>query len=322
LASGASSVEIERQLLVARATVSRVAERFAREGMAGLFDHRVCNGRSKVTAAVLRRLEELLDRYPSDFGWRRPTWTRELLALQLAEDTGVRLSAGHVGRLLQSIGARWKRGRPVVRCPWPRARREERLAQIERVVAKLPTNEVAFYTDEMDIHLNPRIGPDWTRRGRQKLVVTPGRNRKGYVAGALDTRTGDLRWVFGDRKNSDLFIAQIRDLVRRYRGYRRIHLIVDNYIIHDSRRTQAALKMLGGRVVLHFLPPYCPQHNPIERVWKQVHDNTTRNHRCRNLPALLREVGDCLRALTPFPGSRASLRRTATDDVAELRMAI
>lgn len=322
LNEGASSVEIEQQLLVARATVSRVAARFVRDRLAGLFDHRVCNGRSKVTAEVLRRLEELLDCYPSDFGWRRPTWTRELLARQLEEDTGVKLSPGHVGRLLHSIGARWKRPKPVVRCPWPRAQRKERLAEIERLVNKLPKSEVAFYTDEMDVHLNPRIGPDWMRRGRQKLVVTPGQNRKAYVAGALHTRTGELRWVFGERKNSDLFVAQLRDLVRRYRAYRRIHLIVDNYCIHDSRRTRAAVTMLGGKVVLHFLPPYCPDSNPIEHVWKQLHDNATRNHRCPDLPGLLTEVDDCLHALSPFPGSRASLRRSATRHVAESAAAI
>lgn len=322
LSEGASSVDIEQQLLVARATVSRVAGRFQREKLAGLFDHRVCNGRSKVTPVVLARLEQLLDCYPSDFGWRRPTWTRELLARQLEEDTGVHLSTGHVGRLLRSIGARWKRPKPVVKCPWPRAQRKRRLAEIEHLVKNLPANEVAFYTDEMDVHLNPRIGPDWMHRGRQKLVVTPGQNRKAYVAGALHTRSGELRWVFGTRKNSDLFVAQIRDLLRRYRAYRRIHLIVDNYCIHDSRQTRAAVKMIGGKIVLHFLPPYCPDHNPIEHVWKQLHDNTTRNHRCPDLPALLTDVDDCLHALSPFPGSKASLRRAPRRRVAESAAAI
>jgi len=37
----------------------------------------------------------------------------------------------------------------------------------------------------------------------------------------------------------------------------RIHLIVDNYGIHSARATLRALEELGGRIVLHFLPPYC-----------------------------------------------------------------
>jgi transposase len=31
--------------------------------------------------------------------------------------------------------------------------------------------------------------------------------------------------------------------------------------------------------VLHFLPPYCPDDNRIERLWKDLHDNVTRNHK-------------------------------------------
>jgi transposase len=45
---------------------------------------------------------------------------------------------------------------------------------------------------------------------------------------------------------------------------------------------------LGGRVVLHFLPPYCPDENRIERVWLQVHANVTRNHRCPDMERLMR----------------------------------
>ena len=67
----------------------------------------------------------------------------------------------------------------------------------------------------------------------------------------------------------------------------RIHLVVDNYVIHKSRLTERALRDLGGRIVLHFLPPYCPDHNRIERVWLDLHANVTRNHRCTTLNALL-----------------------------------
>ena len=47
---------------------------------------------------------------------------------------------------------------------------------------------------------------------------------------------------------------------------------------------------LAGKVKLHFLPPYCPDHNKIERVWKDLHANVTRNHRCRGINHLMREV--------------------------------
>jgi len=43
--------------------------------------------------------------------------------------------------------------------------------------------------------------------------------------------------VVWNRKNSDLFIALVEELCRHYRRARRIHLLLDNFIIHKSKRT-------------------------------------------------------------------------------------
>ncbi len=51
-----------------------------------------------------------------------------------------------------------------------------------------------------------------------------------------------------------------------------------------------ALAAFGDRVQLHCLPPYCPDHNRIERTWRDLRDNVTRNHTCRNMRELMREV--------------------------------
>ena len=98
----------------------------------------------------------------------------------------------------------------------------------------------------------------------------------------------------GASKASALFIALLRALVVAYPSAKRIHLIVDNASIHSSKKTKKVLEELGGRVVLHFLPPYCPQGNRIERVWWDVHANVTRNHRCRSIDALMVEVDSYL----------------------------
>jgi transposase len=50
-----------------------------------------------------------------------------------------------------------------------------------------------------------------------------------------------------------------------------------------SLRVQQYLVRWGHRVVLHYLPKYAPQTNPIERVWWHLHETITRNHRCRTL---------------------------------------
>ena len=51
---------------------------------------------------------------------------------------------------------------------------------------------------------------------------------------------------------------------------------------------------------LHYLPTYAPECNPIERVWWHLHEGVTRNHRCREIEALLDLVFDWLGVRSPF----------------------
>ena len=144
-----------------------------------------------------------------------------------------------------------------------------------------------LYSDEVDIHLNPKIGRDWMLRGHQRRIVTPGKNKKFYLAGALDVRTGRLHTTGAEQKNAALFCKLLWLLASRYRRARHVHLVVDNYGIHSANLTRDTLAALGGRIVLHFLPPYCPDANRIERVWQDFHANVTRNHRCKTMNHLL-----------------------------------
>ena len=307
LAEGHSSVAIQRHLKVARAHVSRTAHRYLAEGEAGLLDRREENGARKVDEKFLHVLQRTLEGPPTDYGWQRSTWSRQLLALEMNKRTGIAVSRATLGRCLVLLGARWGRARALVLCPWRKARRQRRLREIRRILARLSPEEEGFYVDEVDIDLNPRIGPDWMLPNQQKQVLTPGTNQKCYLAGALNHRTGNIMWVEGDQKRSWLFLNLLRALLWTYRRARVLHLVLDNYVIHKSRIVQRALAEWGQKIRLHFLPPYCPDENRIELLWLQLHTNVTRNHRCRTLNQLLTKVRQFLHEATPFPGSQPSL---------------
>lgn len=296
LVQGNSPTLIARVGQASVSQVYRVARRFVEQGPAGLSDRREDNGEAKVSEQYEAELLRVLTGSPQDFGYRRPTWTQELLAKVLCEQTGVHISRTTMSRLLKRLRVRLGRPKPIVGCPWKKSRKTRRLQAIRRLIRHLPAREVAVYVDEVDIHLNPKIGPDWMFCGEQKTVLTPGKNEKRYLAGALDAKTGKLIWVEAERKNSDLFILLLWQLAKEYPQARRIHLILDNFKIHDSQRTRLAVAALQGKVQLHFLPPYCPDHNRIERVWKDLHDNVTRNHRCTNMKQLMDEANAYLRA--------------------------
>jgi transposase len=283
---------IARGGLCAKSQVYRIAERFLTESLAGLADRREDNGARKISRVYESELLGLVEKSPQEFGYRRPTWTQELLILVLAERIDISISVSAMSRLLSRLGIGLKRPKPIVSCPWKKAHRTRRLRAIQRLVANLPADEVVLYLDEVDIHLNPKIGPDWTKRGRQKEVLTPGCNEKRYLAGAWNPRTRRLIYVEGKRKNSLLFLELLHTLATKtYCHAKRIHVILDNYGIHDSLQVRLALKSEAAqKLKLHFWPPYCPDHNRIERIWKDLHDNVTRNHRCATMEQLMVEV--------------------------------
>jgi transposase len=277
--------------LCASSQVYRTAHLFLEGGLRGMADRREDNGEPKVNAWYASELLTIVAGSPQGYGYLRPTWTQELLILVLAQRTGVTISVATMSRLLKRHRVRLGRPKPIVECPWEKARRDRRLRRIKRLVRDAGPDEAVLYADEVDIHLNPKIGLDWMLRGQQKEVPTPGKNEKRYLAGALDARTGKLTWVQGPRKTSLLFLQMLHRLVTRtYRSARVIHVILDNYGIHDSLQVRLALATVRGRVKFHFLPPYCPDHNRIERVWQDLHANVTRNHRCRTMEQLRAEV--------------------------------
>jgi len=309
--NGRGAREIEPVLGVHNTTVYRVARRFRELGEASLWDGREDNGAEKLSEAYLGILNDVVRSSPLDHGWRRPTWTRELLIETMVRKTGTRIHVTTMSRALATIKARRGKPRPAVKCPWHPAVKTRRLNQIARLVGSLPRQEVAVYEDEVDIHLNPKIGLDWMGLGQQKEVVTPGKNEKRYLAGALDVRTGEVHWVEATKKDSWLFLVLLKKLTEVYAQAKVIHVILDNYGIHSSNIIGIALANFARRVRLHFLPPYCPDHNRIERLWQDLHAHVTRNHQCSGMTELMCDVRYYLRKR-----NRQTLRKAAVKSAA------
>ncbi|MBN4049520.1 IS630 family transposase [bacterium AH-315-N03] len=299
VAGGRSVAEVSMEFACARSFVYRTLDRYAEDGRDGLWDGRAWNGRPKVDDAFHAGVRELLQGTPREHGYIRSTWTRELLAIVMQSQGYVRISVSTMGRVLVAIRARQGHPKPIVKCPLSERQKRRRLRTIRDLIDNCPDNEVVVYEDEVDIHLNPKIGVDWMNLGDQKLVMTPGQNAKAYVAGALDAHTRDVIWVGGGRKNSDLFIDLLGTLDAHYREAALIHVVLDNYSIHKSRKTLSALRR-SPRIRLHFLPPYCPDHNAIERLWLDLHAQVTRNHPHSNLVPLCAEVAQFLDEVSPW----------------------
>jgi len=306
LAQGRSYRDICSGALVSPALVASVKRDYTAGGLDRVLNHQ---RRPCVVAYWLIVVSRwLISHTPRDFGFFRARWSCALLALLLWEQQRLRLSPETVRRGLHKLGYVWRRPRPVVGPRDPEHQRKIR--RIQRLLRTLPADETVVFQDEVDVHLNPKIGSCWMPGGKQAAVVTPGNNQKVHIAGSLHWRTGTLLLSApGRQRNATLFVAHLDDLCCRLRGYRVIHVICDNARFHDCRAVAECLERHAGRLVLHFLPKYAPETNPIERVWWHLHETITRNHRCQSLEELLSEVYDWVETQPSFFMRTASFRK-------------
>ena len=302
LARGHTVVRVAEAQCAARSTVYQWARWFREGGIDALCEERRGSDRRTLTEPVLAELEVLLESTPQALGYLRSRWSSELLARELRARTQVMIHASTVRRALAELDWVWRRARPTLHIADPR--KKQRMRAIRRALKHRERAVEVFFQDEADIDLNPRIGPAWRRRGKryQEAVPTPGKNRKAYVAGALNARTGKVVWVGGLRKDSELFIANLAALEQAYPKAKRLVLILDNYGVHKSRAVAAWLAE-HPKFELLFQPAYHPWVNRIERLWKAMHDTVTRNHRCRTIEQLCAQVARFLEAVQPFPGA-------------------
>lgn len=97
----------------------------------------------------------------------------------------------------------------------------------------------------------------------------PTRKSIGYF-GAVRLRDGKLVCQRENGKfNGETYWQFLKYLKSRAcRARRRVVLIVDNARYHHARLHQAWRELHSADFQLYFLPPYSPELNPIERVWK------------------------------------------------------
>lgn len=307
LSADFSKVEVARTLSLSRSTLYDWIERYETWGEAGLVPEPPGPPARTVNESLCVYLLELVGKLPSAYGFKRSRWTSEMLAMQVETDLSVPIHASTIRRLLRRLGIRWNRARPTLCIRDPQKARKMRA--INAALDKADSDYPVFYVDEADVDLNPRIGHAWMPKGQQMTIPTPGQNQKRYLAGALHSQTGQVTWVEAEKKNSFLFIRLLAALRKTYRRAKQITLIVDNYVIHKSGITRCFLSH-NRKFRLLFQPVYHPWVNEIERLWKQLHDNVTREHRFASMKQLMQAVTDFMNTVSPFPGNYDSCVKT------------
>jgi transposase len=168
----------------------------------------------------------------------------------------------------------------------------------------LPRADV-YLQDEVEVALHPTLTRVWCPKGRrgQRLVEAPGNNGKEYGFGLVDWRDGWFDWQRAPGRRAAPFCAQLRRAVERSQRRGRIAIVLlDNLGIHTPKGSlllRELLEELRGQLVLVYTPPYDPEANRIEWLWRALRRAVTHTHTRQSLPPLLEDADGWARTISP-----------------------
>ena len=149
------------------------------------------------------------------------------------------------------------------------------IEQYKELMDKTPEDEPILFGDGVHPTMQTKITRGWVRTGKDKLIETTASRTRMNLMGSLDLET--MKVTIGsyetiDSKAMEDHFAKIKE---NYPKARKIHIILDQGPYNRSQETKAAAERYG--IVLHYLPPYSPNLNPIERLWKVMNEHARNN---------------------------------------------
>src|SRR5476651_938061 len=147
------------------------------------------------------------------------------------------------------------------------------IASYEKLLNSLGDNEAVLFADAVHPTHAAQPAGCWAP-AQEKLAIelTSGRQRIN-IHGAIDLVTGQTRMIEVETVDAVSTIKLLGSIEALYPMLVLIHVFLDNARYHHAKLVREWLSRPGCRIVLHFIPPYCPHLNPIERLWGLMHRN-------------------------------------------------
>jgi transposase len=116
----------------------------------------------------------------------------------------------------------------------------------------------------------------WFLKGKQRIIKTTGKHRGVKLLATLNYETGDILWKEDEQYTAETFLDFLQLVLNAY-PTGKIVIVLDNARIHHANLLQPFLDENKDRLELVFLPPYSPELNLVEGLWKWLKADVINN---------------------------------------------
>ena len=154
-------------------------------------------------------------------------------------------------------------------------KQREFVTYYEELKATLPPEEPILFMDSVHPTMETKASSGWIRTGKEKPLLTTASRTRLNLTGTINLATMLTSYGSYETINAATTIEFLAKVKAAYPLSARIHLILDQSGYHRSEAVQNYADNNGFK--LHFLPPYSPNLNSIERLWKVMNEYVRNN---------------------------------------------
>lgn len=257
LDDGFSCVEVGRILLLDDDTVRQYREKYLNRGAESLLTD---NNKGTSLYLSTTELEELenhieINTYQDSKG----------IIVWIAEKFDITYTPSGITSLLDRMGFVYKK--PVLApCKADIEKQKTFVKKYQEIKENLKEEDQLYFVDGVHPQHNTIATFGWIKKGQTKHLKTNNGRQRTNINGALNLKTKEVLYVEDDRINSQTMIALLL-LILKEQKEGKIHIILDNASYYHAQIVKDFLED-NPRIILHFMPPYSPNLNIIERLWK------------------------------------------------------
>jgi transposase len=188
---------------------------------------------------------------------------------------GVQYSVAGMRSWLINNGFRYKKPH-VVPAKANKEAQEFFIKNYEQLLNNMWDNDSIYFADSVHPQHQARPSYGWILKGERKTLPTNSGQKRMHITGAINLENMKVIHVEYDKINAANIINFLQTVDKQTPGNGTITIIFDNASYHRSRDVKLYIEQ-NKRIKLLYLPPYSPNLNPIERLWKVMHEQVTNN---------------------------------------------